>query len=241
VAWEDRRGDRQFADVYAARLGPTERCWIRRGLALGVGPGAQTAPAVAWDGRNFVAPGTRAASACPGPGQPAGAILDRRPRSCRDGISSSWASRPCAGRRRRAPRGGAARAPGARRRTLRGLRLAGRRRRTGTVLVRDRRHRPGARGAVGCNQQAAVVVWSGNRAPRTRCRCRCSTSAGPADADREPAILQPAEGDEWAGIGSDGSDFLIAWRNFDGQGRRTVVGQRVSAAGRTAPRTARSA
>src|SRR5207249_11337346 len=54
VAWEDRRIDRQWGDVYAARLAPDGTMLDPTGLALGTGTGPQRAPAVAWDGRNFV-------------------------------------------------------------------------------------------------------------------------------------------------------------------------------------------
>jgi hypothetical protein len=54
---------------------------------------------------------------------------------------------------------------------------------------------------------------------------------GALAATAAPQVLQPAEGDEWVGIGSDGTDFLVAWRNFDSLGRRMVVGQRVAGDG----------
>jgi MYXO-CTERM domain-containing protein len=88
----------------------------------------------------------------------------------------------------------------------------------------------------GCNERASVIVWSGNvdpvmtdRPPLSMLHLRRGSLTPTAPG---PRVLEPVEGDEWAGIGSDGTDFLVSWRNFDANSRRQVVGQRIAADGR---------
>jgi hypothetical protein len=237
VAWEDRRGDRQHGDVYAARLAAADGSTLDpQGLPLGVGAGAQTAPAVAWDGANFVAAwhdGRRGLAMSRV--NPKGEILDRPPIVVPGTVDQPLLGEPVlCGDGDGALLVWSARAPGAAGAQIRGLRLvrgetaAG----PGTVLVEtaDTEQPPVVR--LGCNQQGAIVVWSGSRVPKDKVPLSMLHLArGRLTPTSEPVILQPSEGDEWAGIGSDGSNFLVVWRNFDGQGRRNVVGQRVSAEG----------
>jgi len=238
VAWEDRRADRQHADVYAARLTPGGAMLDPGGLAVGAGQGPQVAPAVAWDGQNFVVAwrdGARGLAV--GRVSPGGAMLDQPPLAvpgtagqqllaepalCADGdgVLLAWGGR----------------SPGAPAAEIRALRVPRGGVVTGAapvalVSTADAMASPVVR--LGCNQKAAVLVWSGNLQPLDRVPLSMlHLLRGRLTPTAPPLVLQPAEGDEWAGIGSDGTDFLISWRNFDGAGRRTVVGQRVAADGR---------
>jgi hypothetical protein len=238
VAWEDRRTDLQHGDVYGARLSANGDMLDPAGLALGVGPETQVAPAVAWDGRNFVAVWHEGRHGLAlGRVSPSGERLDRpavvvpgtadqqllgEPAICGDGDGALlvWG----------------ARAPGAGSAQLRGMRLppgALPSDAQSAVLVEtaDVDAPPIVR--LGCNPQAAVLVWTGNMAPKDSVpMSMLRLPRGSLVPSGPPLVLQPSEGDEWAGIGSDGSEFLIVWRNFDGAGRRTVVGQRISAEGR---------
>jgi hypothetical protein len=88
---------------------------------------------------------------------------------------------------------------------------------------------------MGCNREAALLAFTSNLEPTTG---KPPLHLGRVPAGRlaldppAPAVLEPFEGDEWAGIASDGEEFVVAWRNFDYAGRRMVVGTRVDRAGR---------
>jgi hypothetical protein len=237
VAWEDRRGDRQHGDVYGARLDGDGTMLDEAGLPLGLGEGAQTDPAVAWDGQEFVAvwhDGRRGLAMARV--NTVGEILDRPPAVIPGTADQQLLGEPAlCGDSDGALLVWGARAPGAASAQIRGLRLPGSGviDRPGAVLVEtaDAEDAPVVR--LGCNQQAAVLVWSGHMVAKDGAPLSMLHLArGGLVPTAPPVVLQPAEGDEWAGIGSDGTNFLIAWRNFDGQGRRTVVGQRVSAEGK---------
>jgi uncharacterized protein (TIGR03382 family) len=88
---------------------------------------------------------------------------------------------------------------------------------------------------LGCNQRAALVVWTGTLSaadPMAPTPLYLGHLARGAERlSGPPLVLEKAEGDERAGIASDGDDFLVSWRNFDSAGRRRVVGQRVGGGG----------
>jgi MYXO-CTERM domain-containing protein len=85
---------------------------------------------------------------------------------------------------------------------------------------------------LGCTASAALLVWSGSLVPGDKVPLSYGLlPRGESRFAAAPTVLEPAEGDERAGVASDGRDFLVTWRNFDYAGRRTVVGLRVDGAG----------
>jgi hypothetical protein len=229
VAWEDRRQDKQHGDIFAARLGPDGEMLDPDGIAVATGPAAQRAPAVTWDGASFVVAwhqggeglgrarvsgeGTVVArEILAGTG---GRSLLSEPALCSDGDGALlvWGARGAAGPTE-----------------LRGRRGDG----PSFLLAEtaDDESEPVVR--VGCQAQAALVVWTGKPTAGGEVSLQAAHLGRGRTAFTEPGVqvLEPKEGDEWAGVASDGQDFLVTWRNFDSLGRRRVVGARIDGAGR---------
>jgi hypothetical protein len=242
VAWEDRRDDKANGDIYAARLASDGKTLDPVALALGTGPGVQRAPAVAWTGEEFLVAwneGPRGLFAArvsaagevldrpplPVPGT-AGQALLSDPAVCGDGDGAllAWGARAAAGPSR------------SRDAAIHGLRIPGKATvaqgtRFTITTTADSEDPPVLR--LRCNQRAAVLVWSGTLEPQGRLGLWVARLERGALAPVEPSLLQERIlFDEWAGIGTDGAGFLIAWRHPDGLGRRTVFGQRVAPDGR---------
>jgi hypothetical protein len=235
VAWEDRRDDRMEADIYAGRLDDQGTILDGTGVPIATGPGPQQAPAVSWDGQHFVLAWYQGGSGLavarvdddgklvdrlvvPGT---AGMALLSNPGLCADGDGTLlvWGAR-----QNPAPQPELAA-------ELRGLRFP----RGGALgdarsfllsQAADTDTAPVMR--LECNEHGAVAVWSGKLAGDGKAvPLYLGHVARGATAFTTVRMLQPREDSEWAGLASDGQDFLVTWRNFDAKGRRRVVATRV--------------
>jgi hypothetical protein len=238
VVWEDRRDDRAGGDIYAGRADDASGAGLDgSGIAVATGPAPQHTPAVAWDGESFLVAwheeGRGLGTARLGP---EGEVLDRTPRfvpgtadqdqlsnpvvcADGDGVLLVWA----------AQRGATG--------EVRGLRLP----RGATVgevasfplAAAFAKDLPAVM-RMACNERAAVLAFTANLAPSDEVPLYLGHLARGATAFTAPGprVLERKEGDEWAGVGTDGQDFLVAWRNFDASSRRRVVVVRVAADGR---------
>ena len=241
LAWEDRREDRFDGDIYGIRVDGTGRPLDPRALAIATGPGTQSAPAVAWDGSRFVvvfrqADGSLGNARVTG----AGALEDAQPVPIPKTVGAGPLSDPAAC----ASAGGAlfawARRPdgaGPRPTRLEVLRVASGASPAGAtpVLLTTTADDEGpAVVRLGCNDGAALVVWSGVLLPGEESdlhSLRFDPRLPAPVPDAAILRLGPRVRNEWAGVASDGAGFLVAWRGFNSAGQRTVFATRIDAAG----------
>jgi hypothetical protein len=242
VVWEDRRDDRRNGDIFAARLAADGTPLDASAIPVAVGAARQHAPTVAWDGHSFVVAwqeGKRglgfARVAATGdvlapvnvPGTAEQPLLSD-PALCGDGDGALlvW------GRR----------APGAPREAeIRALRIP----RGGSVtdnasflLAQTSAYMAAPAVRLGCNGRAATILWSGDLEMDRRALNLGRLERGRTALNVPASVLMASGADEGAGIGTDGEQFLVTWRQFDA-GRRMVVGTRIDADGQLLDQPAR--
>ena len=254
VAFEDGRQDKAGADIHVARLTLTPeaapatgvpaagelRALDGDGVGLATGPASQRAPAVAWDGREFVVVWLEGAAglalarvseegAMVGtpqrvPGTQGHALL-AEPVLCRlgEGTLLVWAARRTATASEMEIWGVAlaSGAPAAESASFLLTRTA------------DTSFAPVLR--LGCHPGVAALVWSGLRRANAPAGLHLGRILpGGRGFDPQPGIATLAEQvtEEWAGIATNGHEFLVAWRAFNERNQRTVFAGRLSADGR---------
>jgi MYXO-CTERM domain-containing protein len=241
VAFEDAREDKAGRDVYAARLDGEGRPLDGSGRHLGIGPAPQHAPVVAWDGQHFVVawhegPQGLAVARVSGDGQvldqpvqrvsgTEGQLLLSEPAICATGGGSllMWAARKTA-----TPTDTQLRAL----RITRGQPLDG----AASFVVGKTADSSAPVLRLGCNDSAAILVWSGKRVaggPEASTLNLGRLLPGGQTFDVAPGVLTlaPDTSEEWAGIASDGERFLVAWRSFNDRRQRTVYAARIDGQG----------
>ncbi len=241
VVFEDRRDDKPGSDIYAARISPEGALIDRTAFPLATGAHPQRDAEVAWDGKNFVAvwqEGARGLVAARI--APDGTVLDRPgvviagtdqqhvlsdPAVCGDpdGTLIVWGSRKQAA----APLP----MPATREAELRALRLPAGASPAGaaSVLLTTTADATAPVMRLGCNDKAALVVWSGRLAPSSPPSLYAGRILRGSDKlDRRPGLVELQRGvmEEEAGVATDGAQFLVTWRSIY-MNARTIWGMRI--------------
>jgi hypothetical protein len=241
AVWEDRRIDRGRGDLHAVAF-DASGAPPPPGLPLAAGPGAQRAPAVAWDGHRFLvvwhdgARGLQAASlardgALLEPPAPVPGTADQRaladPVLCADagGTVLVWGRLPALPTAASRPA------------ELRALILP-----PGAPLARgapyllasthDEGQSPQLR--LSCGSDSALLAWSGLHETPRRIDLHLLRLPRAGDAPvPAPTLLERGAALEPPAVASNGRHVLLVWRRLQANGARTaVVATRIDSAGR---------
>jgi MYXO-CTERM domain-containing protein len=241
VAFEDAREDKAGRDVYFARIDGEGRPLDGPGRHLGIGPAPQHAPMVAWDGQHFVVAwheGQDGLALARVSGE--GTVLDQPPQRVSGSEGQLLLSEPAI-----CGTGGGSLLMWAARKTanptdteLRALRIARGQPldATASFVVSRTADTSAPVLRLGCNDKAAILVWSGKRVPGGPEASTLNLGRllpGGQTFDVAPGVLTlaPDTTEEWAGIASDGDRFLVGWRSFNDRRQRTVYAARIDGQG----------